>query len=182
MIVTNHFNPLSMQPTASRPTSGQANFADNLTENLNDMSIMEIFDKDTPNGPHDKMTNEEFQRDWLSKALQLPEGKWWNDEQLMAHLEQQTAPILFSFEELFARFGIDVNWTYDAEGNQVAGIVENNSRNHFARMRMDEYINSIINHHARNPTHPTHRYLTYASSWEERLRNSRNVSTLGGSQ
>ncbi|MCL1986352.1 MAG: hypothetical protein FWG64_00045 [Firmicutes bacterium] len=173
MIGTNNFNPLSLQPTAANLPDGQAksanaNFAYNLTENLNDMSMIEIFDRDTPEGPHDKMTNDEFQRDWLSKVLQLPEGLGWNDEQLMAHIEAQTAPILFSFEELFSRFGVQVNWEYDAEGNKIGTVVDSPG-NRAAASRMDAHINSIINRLAINPEHPAHKSFRYARTWEDRV-------------
>ena len=128
----------------SKAEAGTFSIPITSTDDFEKMSLSEIFKADT--GQEPDLTNGAFQKEWLSRVMQLPEG-WMTDEQLMKYHESKSAPIIYNFSELYEKFGIELIWTYNEDGTRKCAMYDDNPRNRAALIRMNAYMNSIADQH-----------------------------------
>lgn len=111
------------------------------SEEAKHISISHVFEADCGRKGVDINSNE-AQKAWLSNAIQLPEGIGLTGNRMIEFLESKAAPIIYNFEELYNKFGIDVHWEYE-NGYPVRGIVESSAENHRAFIQMKAYMDNI---------------------------------------
>lgn len=111
------------------------------SEEAKHSSISDVFEANCEGKGVDINSNE-VQKTWLSNAIQLPEGIGITGERVIEFFESKGAPIIYNFEELYKKFGIDVHWEYE-NGYPVRGIVDSSIENHRAFIQMKAYMDDI---------------------------------------
>lgn len=143
MNINNTIYNQTYQPVAQKSNAENSTFSlpTQSSEETKHISISDVFEADCEGKGVDINSNEE-QKDWLSNAIQLPEGIGLTGKRMIEFLESKAAPIIYNFEELYKQFGIDVHWEYE-NGYPVRGIVDNSAKNHRAFIQLKAYMDNI---------------------------------------
>ncbi|WP_310604923.1 hypothetical protein [Anaerosporobacter sp.] len=143
MKINNTIYNQTYQPVAQQSNAENSTFSlpTQSSEEVKHISISDVFEANCE-GKGIDINSDEAQKAWLSNAIQLPEGIGLTGKRMMEFLESQAAPIIYNFEELYNKFGINVQWEYE-NGYPVRGIVESSAENHRAFIRMKAYMDNI---------------------------------------
>lgn len=143
MKINNTIYNQTYQPVGKKSNTENSTFSlpTQSSEEAKHISISDVFEADCEGKGVDINSNE-VQKAWLSNAIQLPEGIGLTGKQMIEFLESKAAPIIYNFEELYNKFGIDVHWEYE-NGYPVRGIVESSTENHRAFIQMKAYMDNI---------------------------------------
>lgn len=143
MKINNTIYNQTYKPVAKKSNAENSTFSlpTQSSEEVKHISISDVFKADCEGKGVDINSNE-VQKAWLSNAIQLPEGIGMTGKRMIEFLESKAAPIIYNFEELYNKFGIDVQWEYE-NGYPVRGIVESNAANHRAFIQMKAYMDNI---------------------------------------
>lgn len=135
------------QPVTQKSNGENSTFSlpTQSSEEAKHISVSDAFEADCEEKGADKNSNE-VQKAWLSNAMQLPEGTGLTGKRMIEFLESKAAPIIYNFEELYNKFGIDVQWEYE-NGYPVRGIVKSSAENRRAFIRMKAYMDNIATQH-----------------------------------
>jgi len=143
MKINNTIYNQTYQPVAQKSNTENSTFSlpTQSSEEAKYISISDAFEADCEGKGVDINSNE-VQKAWLSNAIQLPEGIGLTGKRMIEFLESKAAPIIYNFEELYNKFGIEIQWEYE-NGYPVRGIVESSTANHRAFIQMKAYMDNI---------------------------------------